>query len=222
MKQGHFLFIKDEFFLKHDLDGLLMKNKEDGINRPCFYTLQDRKEPCIFWCVPISSKVEKYERIVQHKISRQQEKGYKTPKHNTIRFGEVLGQKRAFLIQNIFPVTAAYISSVYIDRNTHNPVTIDPTTERDIIANATNILRLVFRGHKNLVFSDIQKTYANLIAELHPDQRRDDKSPPASTLSPTTQSQSIKDRLATAQEEANRRNEARQDTSHKPHQDHEL
>ena len=222
MKQGHFLFIKDEFFSKHDPSRSLMKNSEDGASRPCFYAIQDRNEPDIFWCVPISSKVEKYEKVVQHKISVQKEKGIKSPKCNTIRFGEVLGRKRAFLIQNMFPVTAKYVSSIYLHENSHIPVAVYWQTEKDIIVNATNILRLVFRGHQNLVFSDIQKTYANLIAELHPDQQRDDKSPPASTLSPTTQSQSIKDRLTTAQEEANRRNEARQDTSHKPRQDHEL
>lgn len=99
-------------------------------------------------------------------------KGYKAPKCNTIRFGEVLGQKRAFLIQNIFPVTAAYVSVTYIDKNSHNPVTIAPDTENDIATNAKDILKLVFRGYHNLVFSDIQKTYIDLIAELHPEQQK--------------------------------------------------
>lgn len=97
MKQGTFFFITDDFFKKHDTDGHLMKNKDGIHNRPCFYAFPDKKEPNIFWCVPISSQIEKFERIVHNKISKQMEKGYKTPKCNTIRFGEVLGQKRAFL-----------------------------------------------------------------------------------------------------------------------------
>ena len=40
------------------------------------------------------------------------------PKCDTIRFGEVLGKKRAFLIQNIFPVSKRYIESAYVDKNT--------------------------------------------------------------------------------------------------------
>ncbi|MFW5650091.1 MAG: hypothetical protein ACOCNC_01730 [Acetivibrio ethanolgignens] len=73
-----------------------------------------------------------FKKIVHNKISKQMEKGYKTPKCNTIRFGEVLGQKRAFLIQNMFPVTAAYVFATYIDKNTNNPVTIAPDTEKGL------------------------------------------------------------------------------------------
>ena len=169
MIQGTFFFITDDFFIKHDPEGTLMKNKEGKHHRPCFYAFPDKKEPNIFWCVPISSQVGKYEKIVQNKISKQIAKGYKTPKCNTIRFGEVLGQKRAFLIQNIFPVTVSYVSNIYIDKNSHNPVTIAPTTEKDITTNAKDILKLVFRGYDKLVFSDIQKIYNNLIEEIRND-----------------------------------------------------
>ena len=48
MKQGNFLFIKDEFFNKHDPDGQLMKNKEGKHNRPCFYAFPDKTYPDIF------------------------------------------------------------------------------------------------------------------------------------------------------------------------------
>ncbi len=167
MKQGTFFFITDEFFTRHNPDGNLMKNKEGVHDRPCFYAFPDNKEPKIYWCVPISSRTEKYERIAETKIAKQIEKGYKAPKCNTIRFGEVLGQKRAFLIQNMFPVTAKYISGIYIDKNTQTPVTIPPATEKDIVKNARDILKLVLRGYSNLVFSDIQKTYMDLAIELH-------------------------------------------------------
>ena len=126
MKQCSFFFITDEFFTRHNPDGHLMKNKEGDHNRPCFYAFPDNREPAIYWCIPISSRIEKYERIVANKIAKQIEKGHKTPKCNTIRFGKVLGQKRAFLIQNMFPVTAKYISGIYIDKNTQSPVTIPP------------------------------------------------------------------------------------------------
>lgn len=67
----------------------------------------------------------------------------------------------------MFPVTAKYISNVYIDKNTQSPVTIPPVTEKDIVKNAKDILKLVFRGYSNLVFSDIRKIYADLTEELH-------------------------------------------------------
>lgn len=112
MKQGSFFFITDDFFVRHDSNGRLMKNKEGVHNRPCFYAFPDKAEPNIYWCIPISSQIEKYEKVAENKIAKQREKGYKTPKCNTIRFGEVLGQKRAFLIQNMFPVTPKYISAL--------------------------------------------------------------------------------------------------------------
>ena len=93
-------------------------------------------------------------------------KGIQNPKCNTICFGDVMGMPRTFLIQNMFPIIEKYIASVYMDKNTQNPVTIAPETERLVINNAKDILRLVNRGHKNLVFSDIIKTYDDLIAEL--------------------------------------------------------
>ena len=167
MRQGTFFFITDDFFTRYNPDGHLMKNKEGHHDRPCFYAFPDNAEPNIYWCIPISSRTEKYERIAENKIAKQIEKGYKAPKCNTIRFGEVLGQKRAFLIQNMFPITAKYISNVYIDKNTQSPVTIPPATEKDIVKNAKDILKLVFRGYSNLVFSDIQKIYADLTEELH-------------------------------------------------------
>ncbi len=173
MKQGSFFFIADEFFVRHDSNGRLMKNKEGVHNRPCFYAFPDKAEPNIYWCIPISSRIEKYEIIVENKIAKQTEKGFKTPKCNTIRFGEVLGQKRAFLIQNMFPVTPKYISALYIDRNTQTPVTIAPATEKDIVKNAKDILKLVFQGYTNLVFSDIQKTYADLTAELQTERQKE-------------------------------------------------
>ena len=173
MKQCSFFFITDEFFTRHNPDGHLMKNKEGDHNRPCFYAFPDNREPAIYWCIPISSRIEKYERIVANKIAKQIEKGHKTPKCNTIRFGKVLGQKRAFLIQNMFPVTSKYISGIYIDKNTQSPVTIPPATEKDIVKNAKDILKLVLRGYDSLVFSDIRKIYAELATELRPEWSRE-------------------------------------------------
>jgi len=109
MEQGQFYFIKDVFFTVYDKEHMLMRNDE-GVNtdgkkrsRPCFYAFKDKKNPLVLWCVPISSQLDKYLRIYNQKLDRQREKGIKSPKCNTIRFGEVMGIKKAFLIQNIFP-----------------------------------------------------------------------------------------------------------------------
>lgn len=173
MKPGHFYFISDEFFQKYDPEHQLMQNKEDGHFRPCFYAIPDKDNPLIFWCVPISSKVDKFKAIVQKKIENQTKKGISHPQCDTIRFGEVMGCQRAFLIQNMFPITEDYIHSVYIDRNTQRPVTISPFLEKDIQKKAHKILNLVKHGNKRLVFSDIMQTRKQLIIEIQHNPLRD-------------------------------------------------
>ena len=171
MEQGQFCFITDEFYSIHDKERKLMRNKEsvDGRehSRPCFYAFADKNNPLILWCVPISSQIEKYTRIYNHKLSKQREKGIKTPNCNTIRFGEVMGTNKAFLIQNMFPIIRKYISEIYINRQTQEAVRIPQNAERDIIGYAEDVLRLVRSGNKHLVFSDIIKIYNDLIAELN-------------------------------------------------------
>ena len=62
IQQGYSYHIKDEFF---DLvqDKYLMSNKEQGNYRPHYYAIQDRKNPKLYWMIPISSQAEKYAHI---------------------------------------------------------------------------------------------------------------------------------------------------------------
>ena len=53
--------------------------------------------------IPISSQIEKYKKLYDEKMLR-----YKG-NFDGIRFGFVNGQERAFLIQNVCPVTDKYI-----------------------------------------------------------------------------------------------------------------
>ena len=48
--------------------------------------------------IPVSSKIEKYERQYKHAID-------KYGLCDNISFGYILGKRRAFLPQNLFPVT---------------------------------------------------------------------------------------------------------------------
>ena len=137
MEQGQFYFITDDYFIKYDVDQKLMRNVEiingKRHGRPCFYAFSDKVNSDIFWCVPISSQLEKFTQIYDNKILKQREKGINTPRCNTIRFGEVMGAKKAFLIQNMFPVIEKYIDEVYINNLTQTAVRIAKNIEQDII-----------------------------------------------------------------------------------------
>ena len=71
---GKFYFIKDEFFeIVNDKE--LMKNKENGIKRPCYYCFKSKENEKIIWFIPVSTKIDKYEKIYNNKIQKQKELG---------------------------------------------------------------------------------------------------------------------------------------------------
>ncbi len=64
IKTDYLYHIKDEFF---DLvsDETLMTNHEYGKKRSTYFTIKDKN---ILWFIPLSSKVEKYNKIIDKKI----------------------------------------------------------------------------------------------------------------------------------------------------------
>lgn len=221
MKKNVFLFIKDTFFTDFEFTDKIPANKESGSQRPCFFVFKDKKEPDIYWCVPISSKTEKYEAIVEDKLQKQWLNGNDNPECDTIRFASVLGQPRAFLIQNMFPVLDTYVDGVYYDKNTNKPVTISDKEERDICSKAKKVLHLVRSGYRDKVFPDIIRLQSQLIQHLRDQEKQAEAeitiSEPVSigTNAKTAKDSialrapSMPDRLAAAAAEADRRNAAR-------------
>lgn len=169
MDKGRFYFISDEFYKRFDSERKLMQNKEniDGVSngRPCFMAFPDDKNEMIFWCIPISSKVEKYHKIVEHKAQLRIDRNLPPRECDSIRFGEILGQERAFLIQNIFPITEKYIDGKYWDKTCNQEVRIAQNAEQDLIDRAKKVLKLHRRGI-NLIFTDIESIYHGLEVEL--------------------------------------------------------
>ena len=150
MNIGHFYFIKDQYFIDFP-DPFLIKNKEtiNGVphGRPCYYSFEDPSTG-LFWLIPLSSQVTKFKAIYAKKVAK-----YKSC--DTIAFGEVLGHEKAFLIQNMCPITAEYIDSEYSDKNAV-PVRVDGVLEQELITKAKKVLALHRRGI-SLIFPDALK-----------------------------------------------------------------
>lgn len=51
-------------------------------------------------------------------------------------FGTILGYEKAFLIQNMCPVSSKYIKNEYFDSQTNIPVRIDGVFEKNLIKKA--------------------------------------------------------------------------------------
>lgn len=149
MDIGHFYYISDQYFIDFP-DQYLMKNKEivngQPHNRPFFYAILDTTTG-LYWLIPFSSQTAKF-----HGYYNQKMKKY--GKCDTIAFGSVLGHEKAFLIQNICPVTNTYILNEYVDSAANVPVRIDGRFEQELITKAKRVIALQRKGI-NLIFPDV-------------------------------------------------------------------
>ena len=112
----------------------LMKNKETGTKRPCYFCFKDKTNENIIWFVPISKQYAKYKSIYKKK----KEKIHREP-FNFV-FGIVKDENAVFLIQNMFPTVEKYIEEKYKVKN--NDVTISIPLQKEIIEKAESVLRL--------------------------------------------------------------------------------
>lgn len=159
MNIGHFYYINDQYYIDFP-DPYLMKNKEvtDGVehDRPCFYTFAENSD--VYWVIPFSSRVEKFQRVYDGKIAKR-------GVCDTIVFGEVLGHRKAFLIQNMCPITRNYIKNEYLDNHTGLPVEVDARLRSVLLEKAKKVLALQRRGIK-VIFPDVLSIEKQLLVQL--------------------------------------------------------
>lgn len=144
VQTGYIYHIKDEFFDKIN-DKSLMTNHENGHARPTYFTIKDKD---ILWFIPLSSKVEKYEKIVDNKMKRY-------GRCDTILIRKVLGKDAAILLQNAFPTLEKYIDHPHLLEN-GKPAKVVETLKEEILQNFEYLLKLKSKG-VNLFFTDIDK-----------------------------------------------------------------
>ena len=130
IEDGKFYFIKDEFFNMFKDYGLMIKNN---------MVFKDRQKSEIIWFVPISTKYEKYEEIYEKKKAKSGKKAV----YNFV-FGNVLGKKAVFLIQNIFPTTLEFIEKKYT--NSNKDVEIPEIIKEQIITKSLRVVNLAKAG----------------------------------------------------------------------------
>ena len=159
---GCFYFIKDSFF---DIvnDPELMQNKENGNKRPCYYCFKSKSYDNIIWFIPVSTKIEKYQKIYNNKIEKQIKLG-KRPSIDTIVFGNVTNIYSAFLIQNMFPVTKEYVESQYMKNKV--PIRLSNKLQTEIIYKANKVLNLYKHGMKKIVFPNIDRILELLLKNI--------------------------------------------------------
>lgn len=152
MKKTGFYIIKDDFFAEVN-DSYLKGNKEQ--NRPHYYCFED-SENGIYWMIPLSSRIDKYQRIIDKRLAAGKP-------CDTLYIVELdNNRKNVFLIQDIFPITADYIEREYTIAG--NPMML--TSEhvaREIEKRARRVVGLLKRGIK---FTPTQPDIAAILAFL--------------------------------------------------------
>ena len=153
VQTGYLYHIKDEFFDVIN-DENLMANHERGKKRPTYFTIKDKD---ILWFIPLSSKVEKYKKIVDNKMK-------KYGRCDTILIREILGKDSVILLQNAFPTLEKYISHIHLLDN-GKPGKVVESLKNEILQNFKYLLKLKSKGI-NLFFTDIDKIKKEMLKEL--------------------------------------------------------
>ena len=152
IQTGYIYHIKDEYFDKVNSKGLMI-NHENGHSRPTYFTIKDKD---ILWFIPLSSKVSKYQSIVDKKVE-------KFGSCRSIMIAEIANKKSVILLQNAFPTLEKYIDHVHIVDG--KPLKVIDTLKNEILDNFKYMMALKKEG-RNLFFTDIDKLKDIMLNEL--------------------------------------------------------
>lgn len=165
MEENRLYFIKKEYFNTYKCNEISKDketNEQGEHNRPCYYAF---KEGEIYWMVPISSQVEKYEAIYNKSVKKYGE-------CVGISFVYIKGNKNVALIQNMIPVTQKYIDKLYEYAGTDKPIEINEKKKKEINAKARKVVRFARRNVK-MTFTPIIDFEKRLLEELNHEGNQD-------------------------------------------------
>ena len=103
MRETGFYVIKEQFF--EDMNEPYLKHNKSG-NRPHYYCFKDEDND-IQWMIPLSSRIEKYRKIIYKKVKV----GKPCDILHIVKLDN--GKESVFLIQDMFPIKEKYIEREY-------------------------------------------------------------------------------------------------------------
>ena len=152
VQTGYVYHIKDEFFDKINGKGLMI-NHENGRSRPTYFTIKDKD---ILWFIPLSSKVSKYQPIIDKKVKKYGD-------CRSIMIREIADKKSVILLQNAFPTLEKYIDHPHTINGA--PARVGDLLKDEILENFNALLAMKKQGI-NLFFTDIDKIKGMMLEEL--------------------------------------------------------
>lgn len=158
VQTGYIYHIKDEFFNKINDKGLMI-NHENGHARPTYFTIKDKD---VLWFIPLSSKISKYQPIIDKKVK-------KYGSCRSILIETIGGREQAILIQNAFPTLEKYIDHPHIVDG--KPLKVIDGLKNEILDDFRYLLSMKNRGN-NLFFTDIDKIKKIMLEELEAEKNK--------------------------------------------------
>ena len=152
MKRTGFYIIKEKFF--EDMSDPFLKGNK-GENRPHYYCFEDTHTG-IYWMIPLSSRIDKYKRIVEKK----QQAGKPCDILHIVKLDD--NRESVFLIQDMFPITEECIEREYTIAGNHLLLTSEHTA-RTIEQKAKKVMAMLKRGVK---FTPTQPDVAAILEKL--------------------------------------------------------
>lgn len=152
MKKTGFYIIKDKFF--EDMPDPYLKGNKAG-NRPHYYCFEDTVTG-IYWMIPLSSRIDKYKRIVEKK----EKAGRPCDIIHIVKLDD--DRESAFLMQDMFPLTEEYIEREYTIAGNHLMLTSEHVA-RTIEKKAKKVMGMLKRGVK---FTPTQPDVMKILVKL--------------------------------------------------------
>ncbi|MDD2483695.1 MAG: hypothetical protein PHQ50_01510 [Eubacteriales bacterium] len=162
---GNTYFISDDFF--QTVKDPYLKTNYESTKRPHYFAFQDI-QTMLYWLVPCSTKVDKFEDIIRKKQERHKST-------DSIKIVVIQDKKTVLLFQDMFPIIDRYILEQYIRGG--QPVCItDPKTIYDLEKTAKKIIRLLHHGIKFTPTQpdvmQIEKLMLEEILEAMPEEKK--------------------------------------------------
>ena len=154
---GSLCFVTDELFLR--VNDPYLKINYETTKRPHYFAVRDEKSE-LYWLVPCSSKIEKFELLIQKK-----KEAHKPT--DTIKIVKIFGKKTVLLFQDMFPVTESYIDGPYIKGGQYVRIA-DPKLVLELEKTAKKVIKLLHKGVKfTPTQPDINRIENFMLGELH-------------------------------------------------------
>lgn len=142
INEGQIYHIKDSYYKKYNKYNLMINYDKNHHSRPVYLAIKIDK---VYWFIPLSSKIEKYKKIISNK-----EMKYKICR--SIMICTIENKEFVFLIQNAFPVLKKHVKCFHY---INNKIVKVPYNIRKKVRNNFDYMLSLKRNGLNLFFTDI-------------------------------------------------------------------